>query len=51
MTVNELDVEVEFQDNVLHVDVAGEIDFTYADKEKLDGLIPITNAQINALFS
>jgi len=49
--VNELEVEVEFQNNILNVEVAGEEVFTYADRAKLDGLIPITYAQIEALFT
>lgn len=38
MTVNELDVEVDFQSNILHVDVAGDAVFTYADQQKLNSI-------------
>ena len=51
MPVNELNVDVELQNNILNIDVGGDVVFTYADKEHLDSLVPITNAQINALFA
>lgn len=51
MTVNELEVEVELQNNILNVEVAGEEVFTHADRVKLNELIPISDEHIRSLFS
>lgn len=51
MAVNELEIEVELESRTLDVEITGVVDFTYGDKEKLDALIPIPDATINALFS
>ena len=51
MAVNELEIEVELEPHTLDVEITGAVDFTYGDKEKLDALIPISDATINALFS
>lgn len=51
MAINELEVDVEFEERILNVEVTGSVEFTYRDREKLDDLIPITTAEIDALFS